>query len=131
MDINSIPCPWEFTGNACVEFSALFVAAYQWAVWARDFYANDDGTPAPEFQLHGFPSGGFSGPKPDFARNQPMPSDHTADGITLWCHGWQAEAYGEFVDHVLRKLPTAYPDGDLEINIGGDINKPLLHLWHD
>lgn len=133
MDINSIPCPWEFTGNAHEEFNALFKAAYQWVVWARDFYTEDGWVQPPDFQLTGFPDEGCQGGKPEFARNEPMPAGHVADGITLWCYGWQAEAYGEFVEHVLHKVPGIYPypDGDININITPGADHILLHLWHD
>ena len=116
MAIHNSQCPYEFTGNASSEFQEFFVAVWQFGTYANsDDFTGLGASVAMEVNLQ------HAGTPEQFA-----------DGITLWLlNCWAAELYMHFVESVLHKLPTALPDGELEINLMPTGSQVLLHLWHD
>lgn len=129
---SAMACPYVFTGNAGDDYNDFFVRVWQWAEWVRTQCDGEMQVDCEVMSLMRHAEGNRY--TPEQARDAYMEDGkEVCDGITLKMGnlGWQATAYGEFVMHVLAHLPSAWPDGDIEISIPCKAGDVLLHLWHD
>jgi hypothetical protein len=124
---------YSFTGNASEEWSDLFQSAYRYCLWAKD-YAKSMGYQDDDYVIN-FEVGGFTKLK---HCHSPYEADGSecCDSITIWApNGFDSTMWGEFVGHVLHKVPCGYPDGNLTIAApGGVLNDEkglVFHVWHD